>query len=503
VPEHGVLTRVLPALPALLAHPVVPDGPGYRSGAWFDATGEFMHANAEAGRLQRVVFLSRLIPMAEALLLAWLLFVLGAKLFGERAGVLSAALWLTTPVIAGFGHLASVDMALTLATVGFSYVLLRYVEAPSQRRALVVGIVAGAALLTRHLALVLVAVAVVVILVEGWKRSRALALRHAGIVAVVSWSAVWIVIRVLASPPGGESGARFDAIISAGRTDSLITRLVLAVPWPQEWAAGFAYLITTSVARPAYLFGQAWEGGRWWFFLGAVLVKVPAVAVVALVLGLFGWSRVPQRERRFALAVVALPGLALLVAVSAQPLDLGLRYAFPALALWYVAAGPLALLGTRMWRRVGAGALAVTQLLALGVSYPHPIAWTPPPFQPAYRWATDSNVDYAQDNGRVVDWAVGKAPLVDLLLPRGVDPPDGSRPLLDARPNEIRGWVAVSATQLTAIDRDALSWLRAYCPVGTIGGSVLLYRFDAPIDPRSGPTMPVPPCDGDVSVRSG
>jgi hypothetical protein len=227
------------------------------------------------------------------------------------------------------------------------------------------------------------------------------------------------------------------------------------------------------------------------------------VAVAALVLGLLGWSRVPQRERRLALAVVALPGVALLVAVSAQPLDLGLRYAFPALALWYVAAGPLVLLGTPTWRRVGAGVLAVTQLLALGVSYPHPIAWTPPPFQPAYRWATDSNVDYAQDSGRVADWAAGKAPLVDLLLPRGVDPPPGSRPLLDARPDEIRGWVAVSATQLTAIDRDALSWLRAYCPVETIGWSVLVYRFDAPVDSTPGPTMPVGLCAGDVSVRSG
>ena len=35
-PEHGALTKMLPALPALFAHPIVPDGPGYRSGDWFD-----------------------------------------------------------------------------------------------------------------------------------------------------------------------------------------------------------------------------------------------------------------------------------------------------------------------------------------------------------------------------------------------------------------------------------------------------------------------------------
>ena len=262
---------------------------------------------------------------------------------------------------------------------------------------------------------------------------------------------------------------------------------MLAVPWPKEWAAGFAYLVVTSTARPAYLFGQAWNGGRWWYFLAAVPVKVPLIAVLALLAGPIGWWRVPRAEVRKAIAVIALPALALYVAVAAQPLNLGLRYVFPSLALWFVAAGPVVLLGTPLWRRIGAGALVVTQLAAFAAAYPHSIAWTPPPFQPAYRYATDSNVDYGQDNDRVRDWAAGRAPLVDLLLPRGYDPPPGSRPLLDVPTAEVRGWVAVSPTRLATVDRDVLSWLRAYCPVGTIGGSVLVYRFDAPVDPRPGP----------------
>src|SRR5215831_2670047 len=35
-PEHGLLTKFPPALAALLAHPIVPDGPGYKKGDWFD-----------------------------------------------------------------------------------------------------------------------------------------------------------------------------------------------------------------------------------------------------------------------------------------------------------------------------------------------------------------------------------------------------------------------------------------------------------------------------------
>ena len=505
-PEHGVLTHVLPALPALLAHPVVPRGPAYASGEWFDHTDDFMRANDAAGRLHRVVFLSRLVPLAEAVFVAFLIYALGARLFGPWAGVLSATLWLTTPVFVGFGHIASLDVAFTLATLAVSLALLRFVEAPSNGRAAVLGAAVCASLLVRHLALVLAAVALVVVLVQGWSRARRATFRHAAIVALTSWAGVWVVFRVLSLPPSGPSGARLGTIISAGRSDSLITRLVLAVPWPKEWAAGMAYLVLSSASKPAYLLGHAWNGGRWWYFLAVVPVKVPLVALAAVIGGMFGWRRVPRPSRRHALLVVAAPAIALYVAVAIQPLDLGLRYAFPSLALAFVAGGPVVFLGSTAFKRAGAAALVVTQLAAMVAAYPHAMAWTPPPFQSGYRWATDSNIDYGQDYGRVAEWAAGKQPFVALLKPRGVDDPPGSRPLLDAdgsHPERVSGWVAVSATRLMALDRDALSWLRAYCPVGDIGGSVLLYRFDEPIDDRPGPTMPVGPCTGDLSRRTG
>ncbi|HEY2814061.1 MAG TPA: glycosyltransferase family 39 protein [Acidimicrobiales bacterium] len=505
-PEHDVAIHVLPAVPALFAHPVVPDGPGYQSDDWFEHTDEFIRANQEAGRLQRVVFLSRLVPLMEGLAVAWLLYLLGARLFGTTAGILSSALWLTTPVFIGFSHIVSIDVAFTLATLAVCLALLRFLERPSTGWAAVVAVAVGAALLTRHSALVLLAVVLAVIVIVGWRDGRAPSvwLQHAGIVAFGSWATVWLCVRLLAfTAPGGEAGARLDGYIAQGRHDSLITRLVLSVPWPKEWAAGFAYLVQTSTAKPAYVLGHAWDGGHWWYFLAMVPVKVPFVALIVMVVGPFGWRHVAREKVRLALAVVVAPALALYVAVALQPLDLGLRYAFPPLALWFVAAGPAVLLGTPPLRRVAAAVLGVTQIAAAVAAYPHSIAWTPPPFTPAYQWTTDSNVDYGQDTRLVNEWAVGKQPLVDLLLPRGVDLPAGSRPLLDVPPVEVQGWVAVSATRLTALDRDQLAWLRAYCPVGTIGGSVLLYRFDAPIDPSPGPTKPVGICSGDVSTRTG
>ena len=80
-----------------------------------------------------------------------------------------------------------------------------------------------------------------------------------------------------------------------------------------------------------------------------------------------------------------------------------------------------------------------------------------------------------------------------------------ARDLAAADLTTLTGWVAVSATHLTSDQADRLSWLRAYCPVGDLGGTVLLYRFDSPPSLAPGPVAPAPPCEGDfaVSRRTG
>ena len=164
--------------------------------------------------------------------------------------------------------------------------------------------------------------------------------------------------------------------------------------------------------------------------------------------------------------------------------------------------GSVVVLLTTRPRRVLAGVAVATQLLAMAGAGEHSLAWTASPFRPAYRWVSDSNVDYAQDLGRVESWAEDHPRAwVALLRPRGVDNPAGTRELRGADPARVDGWIAVSATRLTALDRDELSWLRAYCPIGDIGGSVLLYRLAAAPDTSPGPAMPAPRCSGAYSTR--
>jgi hypothetical protein len=151
-------------------------------------------------------------------------------------------------------------------------------------------------------------------------------------------------------------------------------------------------------------------------------------------------------------------------------------------------------------------AMAVVLAAAAAVtvsSFPNSIAYTAAPFRPGYRVATDSNVDWGQDFGLLSAWSRGRHPYVADFGPRGVTGADiaGSRPLVGVAPARISGWVAASASVLTSADRDSLSWLRAYCPVGTLGGSILLYHFAVAPTAGAGPPAPAPLCAGTVSRR--
>jgi hypothetical protein len=149
-------------------------------------------------------------------------------------------------------------------------------------------------------------------------------------------------------------------------------------------------------------------------------------------------------------------------------------------------------------------AVALTVLLASATlttagSFPRSLAWTAWPFRPAYAMVTDSNVDWGQGLYALRSWSAGRHPWVAYFGPRGLGTAaaPGARPLLGAAPALVSGWVAVSATALTSADRPALAWLRSYCPVGILAGSILVYDFRRPpTTTRPAPSRPAGLCPG-------
>jgi len=118
--------------------------------------------------------------------------------------------------------------------------------------------------------------------------------------------------------------------------------------------------------------------------------------------------------------------------------------------------------------------------------------------------ATDSNVDWGQGLYVLRTWSASRDPWVAYFGPRGITTADipGARSLLGTTPAHLDGWVAVSVTALNSANRASLSWLRAWCPVGILDGTILIYRFSRPpvvIPAPRPPSRPAALCPGQWS----
>jgi 4-amino-4-deoxy-L-arabinose transferase-like glycosyltransferase len=474
--EHPPLPKVLAALPVLFVHPVVPP-----DGNWtlnneriYGAT--FVVAQLRAGKLRSVTLASRLIPLLEAAGLAFLLYGLGRDLFGRAAGTLAGLLWLFSPFVLGLGHLNSVDISFAVAVVGWSWTLLRWCRRPSTGRTVALGLVTGAAILSDVTGLLLAVIAAGAVLLVGRRSDRRRGARQCAVVIAVAWASLWAFYAIL------------DFHVLADPT------VVLPLPYLQ----GIGFLgRNDTVPGPGYLFGIAWTGGRWWYWPGALLAKTVPSTLVLLLAAPIGWLSLDRATRRHAALVLGLPALCLAGFTVGMPRDIGVRYLLPVIALWLVAAGSI----VRVARRSVVGTALVIAALGLAgvatvLSAPNSLAWVTVPFQPSYQVVSNSDVDWGQGLYRLQSWAQGKHAWVAYFGPRGigVDSVPHARSLLGTDPARVRGWVAVSATDLTSAEPDQLAWLRAYCPVGNLGESILLYRFARPPSAVPGPTRPVGPC---------
>ena len=516
--EAPFFTRAVNALPLRIAGVDVP-----LDGAWAEAdtidgdtwflpyvlAEEFTSLHAERGELQRAVLIGRLMAVVEGFAIGLVLYALGATLFSRGAGLLAAGAWLTTPWVVGFGHINSIDLAFTLAVVAAALALVRYLQAPSWRTLAVLALAAGALQLTRQTGFLYVGVICVAVVVRRWRDGWDAA-RDVAVVVVATWALVWVATLAVAPTRVPVDRAAVDETLDdigateQGAVAGLLSRAVDVVPWPAEYEVGFqTQLAGSQVDTQGFLLGDMWWGARPSYWPLTMLVKLPITVIALMLVGPFAWLALRREQRRLAALVVVLPALVAFAFVLPYNKPIGLRYAMPGIALLLVVASPLALVLVR--RRAGYAILGVAvlaQLAFLWSSVPHSLSWTTPPFRPGYQVVSESNLDWGQDGYRLADWMEGRTGHVAFFGSASVvDGTPGFRPLIGAPPEEITGWAAVSASQLTIHSRDELAYLRAYCNVGTIAGTVLLYRFDEPPIDEPGPEEPAGRCDGPVSER--
>src|SRR5262249_29032056 len=159
----------------------------------------------------------------------WLIFKWCRRLFGDAPALLALALFVTEPNMLAHAGLVKTDIPAALAFLLFFYLLTIYLETPSRRTAVHIGLALGFALITTLSSVALIPACVVAVAVRGTIPDKRIAqsakdLLMIGIIA-------WIVVQ---------TGYGFESFRggNADTTAAVAHRGILALILPPSFLAG-------------------------------------------------------------------------------------------------------------------------------------------------------------------------------------------------------------------------------------------------------------------------
>ncbi|MBW2416600.1 MAG: phospholipid carrier-dependent glycosyltransferase [Deltaproteobacteria bacterium] len=461
-PQHPPLVKLLCALPLRALAPRVDFGHASfaetppREWKFGD---RFLYEN-DADRL---LFWGRLPNVLLSLLLAFYVFLWARDLHGPAAGLCALFLCVFSPNVIAHGRLVTFDLGVACFSTLTLYHLWRFSCTGAWLHVFLAGAGLGLALATKFSGLILLASVVPLlggVALDGRRRPREVV----GALGLVLGLAVLIV--------------QASYLGSAG-LPTWWTGLQLV---NQDHQPGHAY----------YLMGEFEPGGWGYYFAAALLFKTPGLTLLLGVLAL-AFTRRFGPERRFDDAFLAVPALAWFAATSAFADNLGVRYLLPVYPLAFVFASRLApALSGLPWARAAATGAALWYAGSSLWIFPDHLAY----FNefvggPArgHLYLDDSNVDWGQDLKRVEQWLDAEGIGEVRYRFRHTARPDyygvPGRALTDAEWNDPPpGVYALSTHILIRGEHHARThgaktdWLSRYEPVGRVGYSTWIYRFD-------------------------
>lgn len=422
--------------------------------------------------LRPLILVARLPVIALALLLGLLVFWWGSAMYGGLAGLAGLGLAAVEPTLLAHAHLATGDIALSLAFGGALAAHWRWRQARRRRWLVICGLVVGFGLLSKVNALLLIPLlgAVELLAAEGAVLHRVgRAIGSTAIVAACAWAAVCLVYL-----PFKQSHHDWGP--------------PLAWVAPPSWFASLLVpLGDRGTGHLNYLNGLIAPGNQPFpqYFLEALALKT-TLGLLALVAAA---ALVAARRRDFAgLLYLWLPIAVVVGSASLGALDIGVRYVLPVYPLFAVAAGSVVRDVARLRlpaRMVVAGALlaVVASSYAHGqdrIGYFNELAGDRPE-----QYLSDSNLDWGQDAWRLRDWWVarGRPPLSTAYFGTlsldhyGIE-------AVSVQPAEVpvHGLLAVSLTRKTVIGDtqrpyagQPYRFLESRQPLARIGTSIEVY----------------------------
>ncbi|MEP6818966.1 MAG: glycosyltransferase family 39 protein [bacterium] len=347
--EHPPLVKMWAALPLLLIQPneTLPtsdEAVGNYSQETWKYLAQFWPSNKD--HLEAISFWTRSMMILLTLGLGVLIFVYARDLFGARAGVLAVALYTLEPTVLGHGRVVHTDLPAAFAYLLFFFVLRYYLAVRTPRRALLLGLTSGLALVVKFSMIVLLpvlaglAIAGLVFAPRLRESRKRIGIHLAIVVCVILF--VINAAYYFRSPPIEAADVKWVQTMSAPDFNHWLTFFnVGSKVVPTYWLFGqYNVMLHNRDGHPTSLLGQYSSKGWWYYFPVAFALKtsLPFLILSVAALGWALWS-LWKRDWRFLWLIVP---FAIYVALSmSSNINIGVRHFLPAYLFLFIGGGVL------------------------------------------------------------------------------------------------------------------------------------------------------------------
>jgi 4-amino-4-deoxy-L-arabinose transferase-like glycosyltransferase len=348
-PEHPPLVKMVAALPLqnmTLREPQLQNR-NFKTEAYLSG-GDFIFQND----FETIIFRARMAASIFALMVALLAFLSAREMFGTGAGFITLLLMVFEPNFLAHGALVTTDTGAACCLLASIYAFYRYMKSPSWGRVAVLGLAAGIFFITKHSAVLLPAMLILLAITELLRRRQAgdesrlrQALRLVGvfvIAAVIAVGIMWIGygFRYSARPAGQQINPPLESTLGnlspvEGKAVAMMARWKLL---PESWLYGLADVRSVANTWPSFMFGKVYAHGVWFYFPVAFVIKATLTTLIFLPLIVYAVATRKLRGWREILFLTLPPALYFGVSMTSK-LNIGVRHVLLVFIFLLVLAG--------------------------------------------------------------------------------------------------------------------------------------------------------------------
>jgi hypothetical protein len=355
-PEHPPLVKLIATLPLLPLDLKVPPRKGrfFKDESYYGGRALLFHNGPGDGgeyTVDTLLFRVHMAVLVFAIGLAFLLYFAGNEMFGPIAGLITLTLFVFDPTVLVNAPFVATDTGAALGFFAAVYSFYRFVKKMTWQRAVTCGLAVGVALASKHSAVLLLPILILLgagELAGRWKVNRRWPGREAGhlafgmlAIAAVASFLLWSIysFRFVMYP----QGVTMPGFVAEIAPLSPALKAVLSFfgrfhLLPESYLFGFANVARVGNAMPAYIFGKLYPHGQWFYFPSILSLKWSAgvLGLLALAIYAFSTGKVHRPREVFFLAF---PALFYLAVAMVRTEDIGVRHVLPVFPFAFALAG--------------------------------------------------------------------------------------------------------------------------------------------------------------------